>query len=189
MTGPRVLWEGKAHPQQQGVRDRLPFQADDMLMRLYRSDASPHPVELYLVHSRAGEDRKHHPEVCLRDVAGAPEDPSARQIVYLDAEQKRPAQRFRFRTGTTEQTTVYYWHYTFSPLPREGQTFLQALHQRLSRPAPSVTVQVSTLAPPEQLAAVEQTFLPALDAALQAGQLPARTTVGYERLAILVVRE
>jgi exosortase len=186
---PTTVWQGRPHPQQQAVRARLPFQADDMLMRLYHSDAIPYPVELYLVHSRVAEDRKHHPEVCLRDVAGAPEDTSARGIVYLDAELKRPAQRFRFRTGTTEHTTVYYWHYTFSPQPREGQTFLQALHQRLSQPAPSVTVQVSTLAPPEQLAAVENTFLPALDAALQAGQLPARTRVGCERLNILVIRE
>ena len=121
-------------------------------------------------------------------MAGAPEDTAARRVLYLDAAQKRPVQRFRFRTGNAEYTTVYYWHYTFAPLPREGLTLLQSLHQRLSRAAPSVTVQVATTAPPEQLALVETTFLPALDSALRAGPLPEQTTVDCQRLPILVLR-
>ncbi|MCC6417073.1 MAG: hypothetical protein IT429_02360 [Gemmataceae bacterium] len=185
-----VVWQGSASPREKAVRAILPFHADDMALRQFQSRAMPYPVEVYLVHSRLGEDRKHHPEVCIRDVAGAPEDDAAKKVVYLDgAAQKRPAQRFRVRTTASGYTTVYYWHYTFVPLPREGQTFLQYLHRLLSQPAPSVTVLVSTPAPPEQFGLLETTFLPALDAALQAGPIPAKSLVGCDRLNILVVRQ
>ena len=39
-----------------------------------------------MVYSHKGEDRKHHPEVCVREAAGKPEDVSARATLALDAE-------------------------------------------------------------------------------------------------------
>jgi hypothetical protein len=162
---------------------------DQLLVRSYTTAQSPYPVALYMIHSRTGEDRKHHPEVCIRDVAGAPEDLKARATVYLDAGRKRPAQRFRFRTGTESYRTVYYWHYTFKAPEREGMTLLQQIHQQQSRLAPSVTVQVSTLAPPEALPLIERSFLPALDAALERAHLPPKSQVGCNRMAISIIRQ
>jgi hypothetical protein len=183
------VWRGVDLPGLEELRARLPFHADDLLSRGYRALPAGPVVKLYMVHSRIGEDRKHHPEICIREVAGAPEDEDARALIYLDPEHRRAVQRFRFRTGTGEYTTVYYWHYTFEPTPQAGQSFLQVLHQRLSQPAPSLTVQVASIASPEELAAVESSFLVALDAALQREHLPAGTRIGCDRQAVSLIRQ
>jgi hypothetical protein len=144
---------------------------------------------LYVVYSRIGADRKHHPEVCLREVGGAPEVAAARQILYVDAARQRSVQRFQFRTGVARLVTVYYWHYTFPRIPPEGQSLLQQLHQRLGRWPPSITVQVATTGGARQRAVVEETFLPAVDAALRQGVLPANARMACDRLPIRAVRE
>jgi hypothetical protein len=180
-------WVGKdANPEE--VRKHLPYTPNDLVSRHYQLQGTGLGVNLYLVHSRQADDRKHHPEICIRDVTGAPEDLEARQLVYLDADGRRPVQRFRFRTGASQYTTVYYWHYTFSPLPQEGRTFLQVLYQRMATPAPSLTAQVTTTARPEEVGAVEKTFLVALDQALQKDYLPPDTVIGCDRLPIALTR-
>jgi hypothetical protein len=181
-------WIGKTNPHEEAIRNQLPFVPDDLLSRTYFRTDSALNLNLYMVYSRQGDDRKHHPEVCIRDVAGAPEDVDARKILFLDADEKHPVQRFRFRTGATQHTTVYYWHFTFPRLPREGETFLQVLHQRGSKPAPSVTVQVSTSAEMDQLEAIERDFLVSLDHVLWERHLPAGTVMGCDRLPIALLR-
>jgi hypothetical protein len=84
-------------------------------------------VNLYAVYSPTGEDREHHPEICIRDVGGKPEDRAARAVVPLDAEGQRAVQRFRYRTGGSTFTSVWYWHYTLEPLNRDRHSALQRL--------------------------------------------------------------
>jgi hypothetical protein len=188
-SSPSEVWRGVDLPGLKEFRASLPFHADDLVLRGYRELPAGPLVNLYLVHSRSGEDRKHHPEVCIREVTGAPEDLQARGRIYLDAEHQRAVQRFRFRTGTGQYTTVYYWHYTFEPAPQQGQSLIQFLHQRLSQPAPSLTVQVASLASPEELVAVETTFLVVLDANLQKEHLPAGSRLGCDRQPVSLIRE
>jgi hypothetical protein len=175
-------WQGRDLPDLASLRARLPF-ADDVLSRGYTLAEGP-AARLYAVYSRAGADREHHPEICVREVGGAAEDPAFAATLYLDAAQRRPVRRFRFRMGTEPAVAVYYWHYTLDAPVREGESLLQGLHRRLSRRAPSVTVQVATTAPPEELPRVERTLLPAVDAALTAAVLPATARPGCERLPI-----
>jgi hypothetical protein len=139
-----------------------------------------------MVHSRTGEDRAHHPEICVRDVGGAQEDRHGRAVLFLDGPaQRRPVQRFRFRMpGADDHTTIYYWHYTLDPLPNAQQSTMQRWHLRWSRRAPSVTVQVATAAAPADLPHVERSFLAAVDAALRAQYLPDTARMGCERLPI-----
>jgi hypothetical protein len=188
-TGPKTVWQSIDRSDLSVLRARLPFVADGLVSRNYGSRSAGHPLYVYMVYSRLGEDRKHHPEICIREVTGAPEDLQARRRVLLDSEESRPVQRFRFRTGTSEYTTVYYWHYTLDPELSDQQTFVQSLHLRLSRAAPSVTIQVSSLAGEAALEDVEKGFLPALDAVLREAYLPPTARMGCDRLPIALVRE
>ncbi len=180
-------WRGGEHPLRAALAKQVPF-ADEFIYRVYQPGRSGPAVALYAVYSQQGKDRKHHPEVCMRDAAGAPEDPDARKVVHLDGARQRAVQRFRFHTGTGQHAVVYYWHYTL-PLDRpQHESFLQELHRRIARPAPSVTVQVTTNAPLDELERVEKSFLVALDAALVKDQLPATVTIGCDRVPITVIR-
>jgi hypothetical protein len=183
-----ATWYGADRPDLEALRTKIDF-ADSLCARNYRPASAGPVVSLYMVYSQAGEDRNHHPEICIREAAGAPEVLGDRAIVYLDAAGQRPVQRFRFLVGSTQCMTVYYWHYTLDPMFPEGQTFLQVLHQKMSRTAPSVTVEVSTLAPPGDLPAVEKDFLVAVDAALLRDHLPPTARIGCDRLPIGVIRE
>lgn len=153
---------------------------DDVLDRQYFDDVSHLGVSLYAAHSRRGEDRRHHPQICLADVARYFEDPTSRKQIALDAAGERLVQRFRFRIGDAEHMTVYYWHYTFPPMPWSGETALQRLHLGLKVPPPSVTVQIAATVDLDQLAPVEAGLLPAVDAALRRDYLPADCAIGCE---------
>ena len=179
-------WVGQVHPSYNSLAKQVAF-ADEFIYRLYQAGDGP-VVSLYAVWSSKGEDRKHHPEVCLRDVAGAPEDTSARKVLFLDREEQRPVQRFRFQTGTGSSIVVYYWHYTLNGAPLQRETAFQALHRRLGRTPPSVTVQVSTSATGGDAERVERFFLPALDRALQQAQLPSTAAMGCDRVPVTVLR-
>jgi hypothetical protein len=169
------------------TRARLPYQADDLLIRVYGNGKGA-VVQVYMVHSRAGEDRKHHPEICIRDVSGAPEDARFREQIPLSG--SGTAQRFRFQTGATRSVVVYYWHYTPTPTAEAGQTRLQRLHQQIGVAAPSISVQVSVGTDDHNtLQAVEQQLLPALDLAAHQRLLPPGTLTGCNRIPIGLVRE
>lgn len=180
-------WVGVDLPNLDKLRAILPFQVDDLLNRGYQLRGTDLAGSLYLVHSRAGEDRKHHPEICIREVTGAPEDIATRATFSLSPESPRPVQRFRFKTGTQQFTTVYYWHYTVQPEPEAARSLLQQIHLRLGYPAPSVTVQVATSAPLERLGPIEQSLLPLLDAQLSSRHLPP-SRIACDRMPITLIR-
>jgi hypothetical protein len=177
------LWQGTDFPGVETFRTRLPYSADSFVWRVYQTPGRP-PISLYLVYSPLGEDRNHHPEVCLREVAGVPEDRAGRAVVFLDAQ--RPVQRFRFKTSPIQTITVYYWHYTLPPSDGAEPSGLQKLH-RHSRPAPSVTAQVSLNGDEDEVKRIEGTFLRHIDALLRQEHLPAGVVQGCERKPVLVL--
>jgi len=189
-TTGRAAWAGQDMTEaRDATRAKLPFKADDLLVRAYQNEGGA-VVQLYMVHSRAGEDRKHHPEICIRDVSGAPEDLAFRQQVPLTPDGSARAQRFRFQTGVGRSVVVYYWHYTPVPAPDPDRTRLQTLHQRVGVTAPSVTVQVSAgTDDPKTLEAIEKQLLPALDRAARERVLPPGTETGCNRIPIGLARE
>jgi hypothetical protein len=177
-------WLGMINPTEADERAKLPFTPDALLYRTYWMKKNPSvALGVYMVHSRQADDRKHHPEVCVRDVTGAKEDLSSRAILFVDAEQKRPIQRFRFKPSSTKHQTVYYWHYTLPRVPRAGETPLQVIYQRINTPAPSITVQVWLEAETER-DAVEKEFLVFLDQALRDQYLPEGTVMACDRIPI-----
>lgn len=176
-------WLGEDLSESATLSAKLPF-ADDLLLRRYVLEGKSTAVRLYAVYSRRGEDREHHPEICIRDVAGYPEDARAREMLYADKERNRPVQRFRFRAAGEQFINVYYWHYTLEGEFRDGQSYLQALHQRIGLRAPSLTVQITTSALPDEVRVVEQSFLSAVDRAMQRTLLPATARMGCDRLPI-----
>jgi hypothetical protein len=184
----QTAWRGvEMKEATEATRAKLPFAVDDLLIRAYKS-AHGDVVRLYMVHSRVGEDRKHHPEVCVRDVSGAPEDLAFRREIPLSGE-GRSAQRFRFLTGPGRSMVVYYWHYTPAPNPIPGQTSLQRLHQQIGVTAPSVTVQLSAAGDdPRTIEAIEKRLLPALDQAAHERVLPPGTRTGCDRIPIGLTR-
>jgi hypothetical protein len=186
--GPR-LWYGQDAENLTEFRAKLPYQADDLMYRGYAPAQGGTPLYLYMIYSRQGDDRKHHPEICVRDASGAAEDVGARRRIALDAAGERAVMRFRFRTGAARFTTVYYWHYTLEPMPRKGQSFLQALHQRVSQAAPSMTAQVWLDASADEQEMVEKGFLVAVDSTLRKDHLPPTARMGCDRLPIALTRE
>ncbi len=185
----KLGWHGRDVSNLDSFRAKLPYRADDLLYRIYAPSPSGAPLYLYLVYSRQGDDRKHHPEICIRDASGATEDFDARKQIPLDASGRRSVMRFRFRTGVGEYTTVYYWHYSLEAPPQPGQALLRRLYQRQNHPVPSITAQVSLVAAPAETEAVERGFLVAVDAALRAEQLPDTARIGCNRLPMTLIRD
>jgi exosortase len=183
-----VLWQGgELDTVREETRKKLPFDADDLSYRGYQTVDGRYQALVYMVHSRDGEDRKHHPEVCIRDVSGAPEVPGGRVQVPLSGP-GREAQRFRFQTGGGRSMAVYYWHYTVPPKEKPWSP-LQRVHQAVGTEKPSVTVQLTTVGDdPRALAFIEKTLLPQLDAALATKVLPPDTPARCDRLPVVFVR-
>jgi exosortase len=186
---PTLTWHGQDVSGLDAFRAKLPYPVDDLLYRQYAPKPAGAPLSLYMVYSRQGDDRKHHPEICIRDASGATEDYDARRQIALDADGARTVMRFRFRTGAGQYTTVYYWHYSLEAPPQRGQTALRRLYQRQNHPVPSITMQVSLVAEPAELEAVEKGFLVAVDAALRKDHLPATARMGCQRLPIALIRD
>ncbi len=185
-----LSWQGVESGRVEAIRKRLDFEVNGILSREYYPVPGGPAVDLYMVYSRSAGDRKHHPEICMREASGYQQDFKADGIVYLDKEQKRPVQRMAFHTGSGVKTTVYYWHYSFEPANTAGLSFLQLLQQKLSSPVPSITVQVASTAPLADLKeAVEKGFLPLLDTTMQQSFVPFPNRVGCDRLPVSFVRE
>ncbi len=187
---PNMGWTSRDLENLDEFRAKLPFQVDDLLYRDYVGQGVP-GVRVYMVYSKSGDDRKHHPEICIRDVSGAPERKGHREDIPLAAhEGAHQAKRFGFEIRPGELLTVYYWHYTMTPREDAIRSPLQRIHSRLGVAAPSVTVQVyAQTAVPTERATLEQVFLPALDKALLERVMPEGTDVGSHRLPVGLVRE
>ncbi len=155
---------------------------DEVLRRSYRRDPGGTTADVWLVYSRKGEDRLHHPEVCMA-VAGQVEDPAGREAVAVPGH-AAPVQQYRFGSGRTQQL-VYYWHYTLPTAARGQLDALQLIHQHLLwRPA-SVTIEVFApeRSPDDRERA--QDLVRQIDAALQS-HLPPKAVRGSQRLLVRV---
>lgn len=180
----RTVWPFVILPGEKDVRGKMNL---DLIYRHATSPEGGLPINYYIVHGPQGEDRKHHPEVCIRDVMQIPEDKNARAILHVGGDDKRPVQRFSFVRGPSQNVTVYYWHYTFLPETQVDQTWLQMLYRTFDRSPPSVTVLATTNVEPNRWAEIEAKFLPALDAELRENHLPEKVRMGCERLPIALV--
>jgi exosortase len=184
---PTLSWHGVDFTElREETRSKLLFQVDDLLYRGYQTADQGTAAHVYMVYSRTGDDRKHHPEVCIRDVSGAPEDPKYHTRIRL-AQENREAQRFVFVTGGASATVVYYWHYTLAP-DRVPNSPFRALHQVFGTAPPSITVQVSATLDSRTTAVIERTLLPQLDAFMMEQVLPPDTKVGCTRLPVVLIR-
>lgn len=177
-------WVGQEHPNRAAVAKQAAF-ADEMVYRAYRSQAGQFAV-VYAAYSRQGEDRNHHPEICIREVNGAPEDRDERKAIPL-ADDERLAQRFRFRVEGGRLVYVYYWHYTIAPTTQR-ESILRIIHRQLVTSPPSITVQVSTSASGADLKSIEDVLLPACDRAFRERLLPEGTRVGHDRIPVILLR-
>jgi len=127
-------WVGKDRPPE---ADDFRY-GDQSISRDYVDPQRQTAVSLWIVYSRTGEDRGHHPEVCMQ-VAGKPEDPSVRQTLSVD--QDAPIQQYCFGWPGSRQW-VFYWHYTLPPPAQPELTRVQRLYQRMHQRPASVTVEV-----------------------------------------------
>ncbi len=176
-----LVWPGW-RGQDQRIDDPQLF-GDEHLRRRYRRGQTGPTVELWLVYSRAGADRGHHPEVCMA-VAGQSEDLAGRASIPVPGH-PAPVQQYRFGSPGRSQL-VFYWYYTLLAPASEGVDAMQRLYQRLhGRPA-SVTVEVfmPEYTPDDREQAWE--FVRGLDATLQA-HLPTSAVRGSQRIPVTVV--
>ncbi len=127
-------WRGRDVP----IRDPRSLYADEHLQREYVLPERNQALQVWIVYSRDGEDRGHHPEVCMA-VSGKPEDPRARRELPLPGGDA-PVQQYRYgRLGDFQR--VFYWYYTLSP-PAGSADTVQRLYQRARRRPSSVTIEV-----------------------------------------------
>ena len=155
---------------------------DRRLRRVYRLGSTDATAELWMVSSKDGSDRAHHPEVCMA-VAGRPEDREGREFVAVDGH-SCPVQQFRFGSQADSQW-VYYWHYTLAPPDEEGSSALRRLHRRLHWRSPSVTIEVFVPGQSPGMRAQAQEFVRLVDAALQKN-LPRTAVRGNQRAPVTV---
>lgn len=175
-------WAGTPHPEARRVAEQASF-ADATLLRAYQNQQGL-SAAVYLVYSGTGRDRLHHPEICLRDAAGAVAVPTGERNVPLQKGDPRTAHRFCFQRARQQQITVYYWHYTMLPAASPTQSLLQRMHSLQQEQWPSLTVQVQINRADEATwQALEANLLPEVDHWLRT-QLPASTQTGSERLPL-----
>jgi len=111
---------------------------DDHLLRVYRHNETGMELQLWIVYSAEGENRRHHPLVCMA-VDGKEEIASERKSIGID-EHSTPIQQFCFKTSK-QPVWVYYWNYDMLPQHRELSS-LQKLYRKIQRRFPSVTLEV-----------------------------------------------
>lgn len=157
--------------------------ADEHLRRGYQHGETGQVVMLWIAYSAAGEDRRHHPEVCMA-VAGRQEDRQARTTLAI-AGHDAPVQQYRF-AGAGASQYVFYWHYMLSAEQPDGSNRLKRLYRRLRQLPSSVTIEVFAPETSADDAAAAAEFVGLVDAALQS-HLPDRSVRGSTRLPITLV--
>ena len=128
---PQVLgpWRGGDLP----PADARLLYGDERLSRVYSHGNRKQGVRLWMVYSATGEDRGHHPEVCMR-AAGMTENPRGRSVLPA-AGHPQPIQQYLFgRPGEGEGLLGFYWHYTLAPPRDETTSPLQRAYQQLPTP-------------------------------------------------------
>jgi hypothetical protein len=176
-------WAGRDLP----VTDPRVLYGDDHLCRLYCCGGRQQEFRLWMVYSAAGEDRGHHPEVCLR-AAGMPEDPRGRATVPAEGH-PQPIQQYRFGSaGGGAALCGFYWYYTLLPPRDDGASPWQRAYQQRQRRPSSLTIEVFTRAVAEQDLEAARDFVRAVDRAIQAS-LPSTAVRGSAPLPVLLVDE
>jgi hypothetical protein len=132
--------------------------------------------KLFMVHTRDGSDRSHHPLICFQVAGYQAEDPAGVPVAIPG--HQTPVRRFGF-PGDGPKQYVFYWHYTFELPEPPGQTFLQRMHQRFTRRAPSLTLQVFTSARTEAQLKQAEDFVRRVDRRIQE-YLPPGATMGSD---------
>lgn len=171
-------WRGIDRP----IEDEKLLYADQHLQRTYVHEETGQLVSLWVVYSREGVDRQHHPEVCMK-VAGQPQDHQASQTLEVSGH-AAPIQRFRFgRPGSFQQ--IYYWHYTLQPPARELSK-IQRLYQRLRERPSSATLEVFVPEQSERTSELAEEFVRMMDQAVQR-QVGPDAIRGSERKPVAVI--
>ncbi len=157
---------------------------DQYIQRYYIHPSQEKTVALWLTYSQIGDDRNHHPEVCMT-AAGKREDRAARQTCPVEGS-GNPPQQYRFEGPTGDRQWVFYWHYTLS-LPDQNEAHpLQDLYRRLRRRPSSVTIEV--FAPENSSSDLEfaQEFVRLVDSSLR-NHVGPDAIRGNQRLRVTVV--
>lgn len=152
---------------------------DDHLKRVYVDAKTGQQVVLWMVYSKDGLDRGHHPEICTQ-VSGMAEDPSGQDsVLHLEKQHPAAIHQFLYRRGNDSQW-IYYWHYTLKPPPDDGVTQLQRKYQLNHNRYSSMTLEVfaPNAAPISRELAID--FVKLVDSTLQA-DLPPHAVRGSDR--------
>lgn len=152
-------WEGKDLK----IGEREAGVGDEAVKRVYVDPVRRQRLTLWMVYSKVGADRSHHPEVCMA-VAGFPEDRSARRAFAVRGHPE-PIVQYRFgRTG--RRMRVFYWYYTLPGGATGELDGLQRHYRRTHFRPSSVTLEVFA-AENECDEAAAREFVARVDAAVQ----------------------
>jgi len=166
------------------VENKLWLYGDEYVRRKYTHRTRHQDIFVWLVYSGEGEDRGHHPEICLR-VAGIAEDPAQRTTLAVDGH-AAPVQQYRFGVvGATQW--VFYWYYTLPSERLAELTDLQRFYQRLHRRPSSTTLEVFAPERDPEDGNYAREFVKLLDAAIQSHVGP-NAVRGSQRKPVAVIR-
>jgi hypothetical protein len=173
------LWRGADRPE----AEMEGLYGDEKLKRFYHHP-SGQTLALWASYSKLGEDRGHHPEVCMK-TAGKNEDIPARRICPVDGPGDA-VQQYRFVGPLGDSQWVFYWHYTLPSPENPDLTSAQLLYQRLRRRPSSMTVEVFAPEGVEANGELAREFVRLADAELRKVVGPDAIR-GSERLAVTLV--
>jgi exosortase len=137
---------------------------DEYVYRVYQNRITGHRLFMWIVFSKTGLDRNHHPEVCMA-VSGKPEYLEMRREFDIGRSQS-PIQQYMFGDQYDRQW-VFYWYYT---LPLHGLNELdqvQRLFVNLRGRPPSLSIQVFSPELTDDDGTRSRDFVQLMDAALQ----------------------
>jgi hypothetical protein len=173
-------WRGVDRP----IDDPILMIGDERLQRTYTHRRRGQQVSLWIVYSKEGEDRGHHPEVCMA-VSGRPEDHSARAELSVPGHDA-PVQQYRFGTPG-DLTWIFYWHYTLLPAKAAQLTDLQRFYQRQHRRPSSATLEVFAHENNDDDVEYTREFVKLVDAAVQT-QVGPSAIRGSQRKPVTIIR-
>lgn len=161
---------------------------DSHLHRFYRNINTGRSLKLWIAHSATGEDRFHHPEVCMR-ATGHRELANLRSPVNMKSQSgKSPAQHFVFeKISDASRVHVVYWHYALAgESNRHGLLLHGGLRESFSPPSITVEVFADSHAPGDGDDVREFSIL----VNKQLDQLlPGTATRGSERKSYIMIRD
>lgn len=155
---------------------------DEYVYRVYQNRFTGHRLFMWIVFSKTGLDRNHHPEVCMA-VSGKPEYLEMRRDFHIGGSES-PIQQYMFGDQYDRQW-VFYWYYT---LPLHGLNELsqvQRLFVHLRHSPPSLSIQVFSPELTDDGGTRSREFVKLMDAALQR-QVGSGVKRGSKRARIII---